>query len=357
WFFNQWFLASGHPVLKVEHEFLRESGEYVVKVTQTQDLSTTPLYRLPVRIDVYTSIGTESYEVVVDSEYQEFTFEVLSKPFLVHFDADQYLLAEIDEQKPTDFLLHQLAHGPNMMDRYEAIRSIVGDDAKGVRKGMILRIGMQDDFHAIRRYALSQVENIPEGELAGIKETVESMMEDENPSVRADAYGVWYEVYGEGDAAFYRERMLNERSYNAMAGAFRVWKQLDRAAAEEYAVNNALRTRGSLSSALIQTILEDESNVDASKVASMIENAGAEWQSTIHISLPKYLSRLNESDRKSVLEQVNAVAPHLGEAATYYNYGIRVAKYQLKQALDNDEITQQEYDSRNSVLESLETIE
>ncbi|KAB2810082.1 M1 family metallopeptidase [Phaeocystidibacter luteus] len=357
WFFNQWFLASGHPILKVEHEFRRESGEYVVKVTQTQDLSTTPLYRLPVRIDVYSSIGTDSYNVVVDAEYQEFTFEVLSKPFLVHFDADQYLLAEIEEQKPTDFLLHQLAHGPHMMDRYEAITKIVGEDAKGVRKGMILRIGMQDDFHAIRRYALNKVEDLPEGELAGIKETVQSMMDDEDPSVRADAYEVWYNVYGEGDAAFYRDRMLNETSYAAKAGAFGVWKQLDRAAAESFAVENAIRTRGSLSSALIRTILEDESGVEASKVAKMIENAGAEWQSTIHISLPKYLSRLNESDRKSVLEQVDAVAPYLGEAASYYNYGIRVAKYQLKQALDNGEMTQEEYDSRNSVLESLETIE
>jgi len=54
WFFNQWFLASGHPILEVEDYY--NDSTLTVSVKQNQDLETTPLYRLPVRISIPSSM-------------------------------------------------------------------------------------------------------------------------------------------------------------------------------------------------------------------------------------------------------------------------------------------------------------
>ena len=57
WFFNQWFLSSGHPDLKIEH--WEKDGKLSVKVLQLQDPNYSPIYKLPLAIDIYTANGKE----------------------------------------------------------------------------------------------------------------------------------------------------------------------------------------------------------------------------------------------------------------------------------------------------------
>src|SRR5690606_15037046 len=53
WFFNQWFLASGHPQLRVRHTYQQDSLQ--VEVWQLQNQDSTPVYRLPLYIDVWAN--------------------------------------------------------------------------------------------------------------------------------------------------------------------------------------------------------------------------------------------------------------------------------------------------------------
>lgn len=353
WFFNQWFLAKGHPVLNIEHTFNRDSGQYIVKVTQSQDLSEVPLYRLPVAIDVYTSLGTKRYEVEVTEQEQEFVFDVMSKPFLVLFDADQYLLADIRDEKPTDFLLHQFAHGPLMMDRYEAITGIVDGDAKGVKKGMILRLGMQDKFHAIRRYALSKVKDLPEAELAMVKQAVEKLLSDENAAVRALAHTTWWEVFGEGDANFYTEVMMNESSYAVKSAAFEAWTEINPNGAGAYAKAHMTERQFDFQSTLIEYVFTHPELISSSQVNSFVRDAGADLQNTIHLYLPSYLMRVNETDRAGVMPTVREVWTYHEQAKGYFNYGIRFAKYHNQMDSRKEGANTAEIERWNSVLEEL----
>lgn len=356
WFFNQWFLDNGHPQLQIEHNYNREAGEYTVTVTQTQDLADMPLYRLPVSIDVYTSLGERTYEVVVDQQTQDFTFEVMSKPFLVHFDSDQYLLAEINDSKPTDYLLHQLANGPRMMDRYEALVELINTDAKGVRKDFIVRIGMQDDFRALRLFALNHVEDLDQAGKDRIKENVQALLNDPEPSVRASAYYVWQSEYNEGDASFWANLAQNEASYSTRAAAFAGWKKLDEAAALTFARENAITTRGSLSSALIRTLLADADKFESTSAIEMINNGGPDYQATISLWLPLYVSQLQESERSDVLEAVEEVHEAIAEAKSYYDYGIRIAQRTLNAKMQEDGISSEDkakYEAQLAVIENM----
>lgn len=72
--FNQWFLASGHPKLDIQNSFDPERKEVSVTIRQNQDLSKTPLYRIPMAIDIYVNGKIERKDIVLDKQKQSFIF-------------------------------------------------------------------------------------------------------------------------------------------------------------------------------------------------------------------------------------------------------------------------------------------
>ena len=68
WFFNQWFYSKGHPILKISYDYNTQTGIQSVMVEQQQDFKKTPLYRLPVAIDIYTSTGVERKQIVITQD-------------------------------------------------------------------------------------------------------------------------------------------------------------------------------------------------------------------------------------------------------------------------------------------------
>src|SRR5690606_17647440 len=108
WFFNQWFLASGHPKLAVTKNY--ENGTLILQVDQLQDLVTTPLYRLPLYIEVYYGGKKERFAIVIDDEREVFEFDVSEQPSLVVFDAEQQLLGEVSYEQDIDELAFQYSN-------------------------------------------------------------------------------------------------------------------------------------------------------------------------------------------------------------------------------------------------------
>ena len=72
WFFNQWFYSQGHPILDINYEYDDSLKVQLVSVEQVQDFKTTPLYRLPFKIDTtlidkfyISNLKNEDYEVAL----------------------------------------------------------------------------------------------------------------------------------------------------------------------------------------------------------------------------------------------------------------------------------------------------
>lgn len=123
WFFNQWFLASGHPILAVDYKYDEAKQQQTVIIEQIQDQETTPVYKLPFNIDVYEKNQTKRHAVTMTESKHEFVFEVNSKPINVIVDSEHVLLAEIFEEKPDDWWIEQM-HAPLYMDMVFALRNI-----------------------------------------------------------------------------------------------------------------------------------------------------------------------------------------------------------------------------------------
>jgi len=127
WFFNQWFLASGHPILAVDYKYNQTTQQQTVTIEQIQDQSTTPLYKLPFYIDIYENGQTKRHAVTMTEQKQDFVFDVESKPINVIVDAEHVLLAEIFEEKSDEWWLEQM-HAPLYMDIVFALRNIEEKD-------------------------------------------------------------------------------------------------------------------------------------------------------------------------------------------------------------------------------------
>ena len=126
WFFDQWYLGSGHPTLKftqVEDDSLKT---ITVKVEQTQDLEEFPLFKLPFQMTTFDDSGKHVHDVVVDEVEESFTFSYDGSLKGILYDEQHMLLAKILEAKTTDQYIYQFYNGV----RYESRKMGL---TKGVR--------------------------------------------------------------------------------------------------------------------------------------------------------------------------------------------------------------------------------
>ena len=211
WFFDQWFREPGHPQLKITNNWDKENGTITMTVEQVQDIYEMPVYRLPVAIDVYSQLGHERHEVEVNKQVQTFTFDMPSKPYLIKFDADNYLLAEIEVEQSDAFWLHQLGNSEKLMDRQNAIKHLINTSNANLRS-TIAGIALNDKHYSNILLGLKSASSWDEKAMKKLKGSVEKLLKSDNNKVRATAIEVWSIVYSKDDAKLYREN-LNYNSY------------------------------------------------------------------------------------------------------------------------------------------------
>jgi aminopeptidase N len=207
WFFNQWFLASGHPVLEIRDTFA--DSVLTLTVRQMQDLSTTPVYRLPVKVDVWMKNRKLQYEIVVDQPDQQFTFNLDEEPQLVVFDSDHQLLAEIDHSRSIQeyFYLYNLTD--EFYPRYEALDTLLKDISDSLNF-VVMQDALQDEFWFFRQMAVNALEGFDQPEKQVIEEQLKELaVKDEKSQVRADALNTLYSMFGEKYSELYRNALYD----------------------------------------------------------------------------------------------------------------------------------------------------
>lgn len=200
WFFNQWFHSSGHPVLSVDHSW--KEGSLVLNVSQIQDTTYTPVYKLPLKVSIWVGGQKQIFEVVIDKPQQQFLFNIGINPDLVIIDSDHVLLGLKDHKKDQSEWIFQYNKGERYLTRMEALQNIfVGEaDEKNpsgpfsdVQNKEILKSALQDPFWAIRDYALDQFSIFLVSDIETFIPIIEKMAEsDQKPAVKAHALRLLY---------------------------------------------------------------------------------------------------------------------------------------------------------------------
>lgn len=195
WFFNQWFLAGGHPELEIANTYDATNKKATVTVRQTQSSDAAPLYRLPVAIDFYTNGKVERKQIIVDKAEQSFSFDMPQQPELVNFDADKYLLCVKKENKTLAQLATQYRQAPLFVDRIEAIQEIAKQPGDKLSAAVIIS-ALADKHWVIRRQALKTIGSLnKEAQAAAHNKIKEMALNDPRSYVRASAINVLRKVY------------------------------------------------------------------------------------------------------------------------------------------------------------------
>ncbi|AFD08494.1 M1 family metallopeptidase [Solitalea canadensis] len=199
WFFNQWFLAAGHPELSVATTYNEATKQVEINVAQLQNFDNSPLYKLPVDVDFYVDGKVERKRVVINKAAQKFTFNYDKKPLVVNFDAEKMLLGLKRETKTREEWIALYNNAPLFMDKIEALSNLeYYSSFSDVQE--ILRKALSDKVWGVRIFAVQSVAGLT----AEAKEQFYPLMvnlakTDSKSYVRAAALGILSQVYKSKD--------------------------------------------------------------------------------------------------------------------------------------------------------------
>ena len=157
WFFNQWFLASGHPILNVSHRWEEESSKLTLVVEQIQDPEhALPIYRLPTEVAVvYNDNHLHPIPIDINQRKQIFEFVLPEQPLLVVMDPEDDLLGVIQQNFSQQDYQKMYQTIPALTYREDAIRLMnFGASSEDVQ---IAAQALADPYWSVRSKAISKI--------------------------------------------------------------------------------------------------------------------------------------------------------------------------------------------------------
>lgn len=235
WFFNQWFLASGHPELEINYNFDDSKKQSSVTIQQIQDLTKNPLYKLPIDIDFYSNGKKERIRITLDSVKQTFIFPANSKPDLINVDAEKMLLGTKKDNHSKEEWIYMFNNAPLYLDRYESMTAL--DKYKSDSTVQLVFIkALGDTIYSNRIIALNKIKDFNDSNKKSAYQKVKELaINDEKSSVRARAAKVLADSYKSENNQSIFEKLANEQSYAVLASMVKIYADIDSLKAHEIA--------------------------------------------------------------------------------------------------------------------------
>ncbi len=224
WFFDQWYLSSGHPELEIEWEYEAEEGTIYYTIHQTQDIeSNLPIYQLPVSLSIYDAAGKETvHELYINKREQLVEIRFPTKPSLIVFDRKDVLLFQKKERKSTTEFVHQYTWAKAFAHRHEAISQLKNKP----ELQSILNTALKDPHHAIRSIAVSGITETTDPAL--LAQIIKLSSNDPHSQVRAAAVKALSRLNYDGLNASLEKIFDNERSYTVINAALETLAKIDK---------------------------------------------------------------------------------------------------------------------------------
>lgn len=226
WFFDQWFMKSGNPVLQVSHEFV--DGKIKLNIKQIQDTTYSPIYRLPLKVAIVADNQKVTNEILLDKAEQTFEFSAKSAPKMVLLDPENILVGKIEHQKSKEELIEQFYHADHIATKLnvlEKLTFIPEDDTtfynppadKAIRK--LLIDATKDKFWRIRQFAVQKFFDYDGDDFLEVEHALQYCIQnDERSYVRADAILAVKGFQNSQNDKLFRQA-LNDSSYTVQAAA------------------------------------------------------------------------------------------------------------------------------------------
>jgi aminopeptidase N len=250
WFFNQWYLGAGHPMLNISYDWNETKKQASVTIKQTQEGSKeiANVFVLPLTVDIYDVAGKVRREnIKVDHREQTFTFDCAAKPAMLNVDADRMLLSISEDEHTEEEWIFMYRNAPRFADRWAALENL--EKINSAEAMAVYVAALNDPFWGIREKALSKADPRNPLALAAVEKMAAS---DPEPGVRAAALGLLAENADKKHLPLFQKGINSDQPYSVLGAALNGLTKLDLAAALE--ASKALENEDS--DAVIATLAE-----------------------------------------------------------------------------------------------------
>ncbi len=267
WFFNQWYLGSGHPTLIFNHT-INEDKTITLDVNQTQNLEEFPIFKLPTNVAVYTDKGKFVTPIVMDKVEQSFTIPFEGEFKTIVYDDQAMLLAKTKDNKTTDEFIYQFYHAKKYETRLEGLEK--GARNKGEIGQQLILDALNDPFWNIRLVALNKMNGLKNEFKASAKKiTIGLIKNDPKSAVRNNALKQAKRLLNDDELKnIYVDRMNNDSSYLVVSNALKGLGSID----PESAMKVAKQMENEKSSALIAGVAQLYAGHGTEEQYSFFEN-------------------------------------------------------------------------------------
>lgn len=228
-FFDEWVYGAGYPEFELTYQWHEDKGlaEIVIEQKQTEgqasvtkDGAATPLFHLPVVIELALEEGRKQSQTVEISEARERVFlPAASKPLMVRFDPGHNIPKTLKFPRPKEMLLHQLKKDPDCMGRIEAAQELVKISDSEVVEALG-KAAKSDEFWGVQAEAASALAEI---RTDSSREALIAALGTKNPKARKAVVNALGTFRDEKAAKALRKIAEKDDSYFVEADATYAW--------------------------------------------------------------------------------------------------------------------------------------
>ncbi len=324
WFFDQWFMHSGHPILNISYAYDSLSNTQYIYTAQeysNQEKEGALIYRLPFDVDVYTDDQKTSKKLVVENQRDTFSFKLDAEPELIVFDAKNILVGKKRETKPIEAWAKQYEKTTSYLSRSNAlIRAYLTMSEDTALFEQLTFKALDDNFWANRNLALSFVAKVYAQDSSKYANKIKNIAaQDAKSSNRAQALNLFYSMFDHNDDVNFYKTFMKDSSYAVNASALSIVSEIDSAHALELAQG-----------------LESEKNKSIkSEVASIYALFG---QQEKHDFFRSFISNSSRYTKANAMNQYAAYLMHERVYPQGFNEGVDVFESVVQSSADNNKV-------------------
>lgn len=299
WFFNQWFFEAGHPSIDVKYHYADSTKTLYFTTEQTQNYNIGPYaYRIPTNIEILKADGEKLIQPIeITKRTQTFEIPLNHPPHFAKLDANNDLLAEINQDIPSSEAMNLFLFGENYLDRYDAI-DMIAEKADSIYLDLI-ELGLNDPFWNIRKLALKNCNKLSVLRADKTLEKLRAMaLNDPNSKVRAEAFEAIADNYNNIPIENLKAG-LEDRSYLVLASSLETIYSLDSKEGIEIAKGLEKDNNKDLQVCIARIYAEDGKPEHQSFFLNLLKH---ESGSTLYSSTMQYREFLLKQDDKIIKE-------------------------------------------------------
>lgn len=227
WFFDQWVHHGGHPEFHMQWHWDDASKNAVVTIKQTQKVdSLTPLYRMPVELEIGHGTSSQVRRIEVRKAEETFHFALDERPTRIVFDPRDWLLKKIGGKKSKEEWIDQLQNCQQVVARAQAIEGLQEYREQRDVAAALVKAAREDAFWGVRQEAVKALAKLNSDDVRAA--LLAAAREDQKSFVRREAIASLEHFAQDDVRAALRTAIAEDRSYYAVAAALKTLVKIDK---------------------------------------------------------------------------------------------------------------------------------